>query len=353
MASLRARLQVLGLQELSNSAYELLDRPKKFKKRKLSDIPLPSVNDAWPKDETEARKEGDAFLAARRLPKASKPRSIWRVALVTGLAAVIIIGLSILIKIISKIDTRPEDDVITGRTTTSCDLLASNVSAIESAFYLNLRGAAHLSYFQARVIDVFWQLLVGAGGRLLLGWIAYIVFMDGLVRLMESTPLSYETYASIAFSTNSIYSTWFVLKGVFSTSGWRGKAFLTWFVLSSLYMLGFPNIISITGGYLAPSSTRLAMPDGSYISSDSNDLTNCYAAEVGELIGLPENHTVILGPQVKVAYTQYGTYSAAGYKSPDWALQYPLYFLLMNDSCGCGLVRACSGATNLSIRSIS
>ena len=74
-----------------------------------------------------------------------------------------------------------------------------------------MRGATHLTFTQAKAIDVIWQLFVGAGGRVVMAWIAYKVFMDGLARQLEGTPMSYQLYASMIFDTNSLFSVWYVI----------------------------------------------------------------------------------------------------------------------------------------------
>ena len=86
----------------------------------------------------------------------------------------------------------------------SCDLVSTNASAFEQAFRIDLRSSSQLSFATAKFIDVIWDLIIGQGGRLLLAWISYIVFMDGLARLMETSVVSYRLYTSIVFETSSL-----------------------------------------------------------------------------------------------------------------------------------------------------
>lgn len=53
------------------------------------------------------------------------------------------------------------------------------------------------------------------GGRLVMAWISYTVFMDGLTRLMERSPVSYNLYASLTFSTTTLFTAWYAMKSVF------------------------------------------------------------------------------------------------------------------------------------------
>ena len=145
--------------------------------------------------------------------------------------------------------------------------------------------------------DVIWQLFVGAGGRFLMAWIAYKVFMDGLTRHMEASPVSYQLYASLTFSTNTLFASWYAVKGVWYTKGWRSKIFLAWFSISTIYMLGFPTLMSATAGYLTPSTAGYQMNDGVFVVPQSPQLQYCYNVTAGALIGY-ENGTTAHGPPV-------------------------------------------------------
>lgn len=130
-----------------------------------------------------------------------------------------------------------------------------------------------------------------------MAWIAYKVFMDGLTRLMEQTPMSYQLYASLTFTTNSLFSTYYATKALFRSKGWRSKFFLSWFGLSTLYMLGFPTLMSATAGYLTPSTAGFNMTDGTFLTANSPELISCYNVTAGALVGY-KNGTVFPGPPV-------------------------------------------------------
>ena len=140
-----------------------------------------------------------------------------------------------------------------GKSAASCDLTYSHEGAFQSAFNINIRGKAHLSFTKAKAIDVFWQLIVGSGGRFMLAWISYKAFMDGLVRLTEQTPISYHIHTRLKFSTTSLHAILCALRGVYSCRKWRSRLIFFWFILSTLYVLGFPTLISATAGYISPS----------------------------------------------------------------------------------------------------
>ncbi len=189
----------------------------------------------------------------------------------------------------------------------TCDLETLNGNSVQSAFTINLRCSSHLTFAQAKAIDVTWDLFVGQGGRFFLGWISYKVFMDGLVRVMENSAVSHELYASIAFEPMCVMSIWNSLKALFMIKGWRSKAFLVWFCISTCYILAFSTLISAGSGYVTPSTAGFSMTDGSFLTASSDTLTRCFNLTDGALIGL-SNGTIVPGPPSYVVAEAESTY---------------------------------------------
>ena len=184
---------------------------------------------------------------------------------------------------------------------TSCDLVNNkNATRWQSTFQINLRGAAHLSFAQAKIIDLVFDLIIGQGGRLLLAAVSYIVFMDALVRSLETTAISHNLYASLVFSSTSLIATWRASKAVFFTPGWRAKLYLTWCALAMVYVLAFPTLIESMTGYVNPSSAGFQLANGQFVTSDSDDLKSCFNVTAGLLLGFDKNDTKAIGPPAHV-----------------------------------------------------
>ena len=268
-----------------------------------------------------------ARLPARTLPIRST-KDVVSSAFWTGLiATTIVVGLGVLV---SKLDLFLEYadtyvDLLSN--SVSCDLQVQNGGSLQNAFTINMRSATHLTFTEAKAIDVIWQLFVGAGGRFVMAWIAYKVFMDGLTRQLELSSMSYQLYASITFSTTSLFSVWYAVKAVYYTKGWRSKFFLAWFVLSTIYLLGFPTLMSAT----APSSAGFKIDNDTFITPDSSNLTTCYDVSDGALIDL-QNGTIADGPPV----SEYNFYDPSNYEEPSPAMLHdvqqnlPLFYGLYN-----------------------
>ena len=269
-------------------------------------------------------------LSPKTLPLRTTTQVVRRLFWTGILAIIIIIGLGVLIRMIPYF--LPHDYSFDLDSKISCDLSTNQGGKLQNAFALNLRGATHLSFTEARAIDVIWQLFVGAGGRFALAWVSYVVFMDGLTRLTEHTPVAYNLFATLTFSTTSIWSTYFALKAVYSSKGWRSKLFLLWFSLSTIYVLGFPTLMSATAGYVSPSTAGYKMSDGNFLTPDSDGLRSCYVVHHGALIG-QTNETIAPGPPVSVI-NPVSNEALGGYSEwpgdANFNKTYPLYASLLN-----------------------
>ncbi|XP_014560565.1 hypothetical protein COCVIDRAFT_12595 [Bipolaris victoriae FI3] len=111
------------------------------------------------------------------------------------------------------------------------------------------------TFTQVKVIDVAWDVIVGRGGQLLLGWINYRVFNEWLIYHMEMHFTSYKLYAAVAFETTTM-GTLGVLAREFLAFGKRTRRrFFRWLamlsmLLSTLYVLSFPTLMGAMTGYI-------------------------------------------------------------------------------------------------------
>ncbi|KAL2054314.1 hypothetical protein ABVK25_005455 [Lepraria finkii] len=251
----------------TDDSFELLEQSKTGQTSTLA-----SFNNDWTNQSSR--------LPARILPLRSTTHAVRSAFWMGLLTFVTVVGFSVLASDIWCFLLGAKRSDLLSKSA-SCDLQVRSGSSVQGAFTINMRGATHLTFTQAKAIDVIWQLFVGAGGRVVMAWIAYKVFMDGLARQLEGTPMSYQLYASMIFDTNSLFSVWYVLKAVYHTKGCRSKIFLIWFYLSTVYMLGFPTLTSAMAGYLTPSLTGFKMKDNTFVTTNNSLLTSCYNVSGG------------------------------------------------------------------------
>ncbi|KAK5696263.1 hypothetical protein LTR17_024368 [Elasticomyces elasticus] len=115
-------------------------------------------------------------------------------------------------------------------------------------------GFGAFTFPEAKAIDVAWDLIIGRGAQFLLTMLAYPVVRKVLLYTLESKPVSFHEYSSIAFdssiSATSLYPTLLRRRasGLFrpsSTRYWLRFAVL----LIGAYLLLFPTIVSTMTGY--------------------------------------------------------------------------------------------------------
>lgn len=103
------------------------------------------------------------------------------------------------------------------------------------------------SFTTAKSIDIAWDVIAGRGGQWLLGCITYKASLAGLVHVMESSPVSYELYASLAFRGNTATTLIALYKRVFSTRKYLPR--MIWLCYSVGYIIAFPTLMAALTGY--------------------------------------------------------------------------------------------------------
>lgn len=255
-------------------------------------------------DRSETLETEDVGKSTSRLPARPLEPYRRRWALI-GASVVVVLCSAALIALLRTLEYLLPDpgefDLVPGAQQISCDLTLPNNNSIENAFIINLRSATHLSFSEAKLIDVVWNLFIGQGGRLLMAWASYRAYMDELVCLLETTAVSYELYVYLVFDTTSLMATWKSTKALFQSRDWRSRVFLAWFGLATLYTLAFPSLMSAATGYVNPSTPSYRMSDGTWINAQSQDLTYCIPIYSGALIGR-SNSTIANGRPVSEGY---------------------------------------------------
>ncbi|KAK5722650.1 hypothetical protein LTR15_005882 [Elasticomyces elasticus] len=120
--------------------------------------------------------------------------------------------------------------------------------------------------------DVCWDVIVGRGGQILLIYIASRVFASSLAYLMESRPVSFEAYGTVAFSTGSMSSIIPYLRALVSKrypvnrlpSTWKTIRIFTMFALATIYTAAMPTLYSAMTGYAVVSGPALVVPPVKY-----------------------------------------------------------------------------------------
>lgn len=110
-------------------------------------------------------------------------------------------------------------------------------------------GLGSMPFTTAKFIDVLWDVVVGRGGQVLLTYVAYRVFMKSLARAMEGSPVSYHTFAALAFEPGTITGVIMLAKDFASNRTFRSKMVVSWVLMATLYIVAFPTLLSAMTGY--------------------------------------------------------------------------------------------------------
>ena len=105
-------------------------------------------------------------------------------------------------------------------------------------------------FFVSKSIDVVWDVVVGRGGQAILFYTAYRVFAKVLCCTMEKHAMSHRLYSSLAFEGVTFPTTWrLILDRQHWAAGWRARLTILGMILSSIYIISFPTLVSAMTGY--------------------------------------------------------------------------------------------------------
>lgn len=115
-------------------------------------------------------------------------------------------------------------------------------------------GFGRLPFSTVKIIDVLWDVLVGRGGQLCLGFMVYKTFTKSLIRIMERATVTYDTFWSINIEPTSVQSIYRISRDVVKTASFRFRSAVVLMACSSAYLIAFPIVVGAMTGY----STNIA-----------------------------------------------------------------------------------------------
>lgn len=124
-----------------------------------------------------------------------------------------------------------------------------------------------MTFAQAKVIDIVWDIVVGRGGQGILAIVSYRVFSKCLTRLIEREHLSatYRLYEAIVFRDASLQSIWQLCTSFTKNMKQRDSAAICWIILASAYVVVFPTWVSAMTGYSSNVSPFIETDSGSKV----------------------------------------------------------------------------------------
>jgi len=131
-------------------------------------------------------------------------------------------------------------------------------------FYINCAWG-DMSFQAAKAVDIAWDIAVGGGGQTLLAWITYKVSTKWLTKTMESAPVSYTTFESLAFTPPSFLRAWNIVPDIRTSRVMKARLTLIWIILSSLFVLSFSTLIAAMSGYNTNTFAAMQTYDGELV----------------------------------------------------------------------------------------
>ncbi|KAI1455161.1 hypothetical protein F4805DRAFT_437039 [Annulohypoxylon moriforme] len=171
------------------------------------------------------------------------------------------------------------------------NISAYNAWEASGFFEINL-GAGNLTFTQAKVIDITWDIIIGRGGQVLLASIPWRVFADYVATSMEFKPITYAVFSSIYVRTEpSILSTFRMTQTFIHGRGLKSKLAMVFVTLDILFLVAWPTFSGAMTGYTP--TVKAFVPDynGNYIPfSDFRPIA--YIIHDGPRINLTDDYAV-------------------------------------------------------------
>lgn len=143
----------------------------------------------------------------------------------------------------------------------------------------------HMTFSQAKALDVLWDIVVGRGGQFILLYIAFKVFTMALSRTMETEPVSYGTFESMAFTSPTFVSPFILIRDFVTNRGLRARVAVAWTIIASFYVLAFPTLNDTISGY--STNMQAFLKDNSGILVPWSNYTEVqFVINDGERVGL-------------------------------------------------------------------
>ncbi len=200
--------------------------------------------------------EEDGYLPARSFSTTSRRRRIWKHILVAVLAF-ILLGLPLI-----KMGYWPQDyDICSFEK----QVAGSSISGAQSLFRINI-AYGPLPFWLAKFIDVAWDVVVGRGSQVFLGWISYRVCTDCLMWIMESSAVSYDLYMTLTFSWTSLASLGPLPRFLWTRNQFSHKMVMVLLAIDIFWVGILPSVLGAMTGYLAENDRNVRLRSGKIIT---------------------------------------------------------------------------------------
>lgn len=120
-----------------------------------------------------------------------------------------------------------------------------------------------LSFTQAKVVDIVWDIGVGRLGQSLLAYFSWKAFSVYVRASMETTPVTYRTFwTSFMQNHASLRSIFHLMRDFASRRGLRSKLAMAFMIITMVFVMVFPTLASAMTGYTANNEAVIKFGNG-------------------------------------------------------------------------------------------
>ncbi|KAK4159999.1 hypothetical protein QBC43DRAFT_373433 [Cladorrhinum sp. PSN259] len=132
-----------------------------------------------------------------------------------------------------------------------------------SDFFQITLGSGKLSFTEAKVIDIVWDVVVGRGGQAVIGYISWVVLSKFVAVSIQQSPISYTTFWGVFLRQES------TLMGVYRLladrtfyRALRSKIAIVFAVTSLVFVVAFPTLADAMTGYAPTTDAFIPQKSG-------------------------------------------------------------------------------------------
>jgi hypothetical protein len=106
-----------------------------------------------------------------------------------------------------------------------------------------------LTFTEARLIDLGWNIIIGRGLQALVIYHSLCVARASLQRITEQVPVTYDFFAAASLFPTNILALPTLFGGIFVNNGWRPRLISFWLFASCAFVLILPTLVDAMTGY--------------------------------------------------------------------------------------------------------
>ncbi|KAF2848402.1 hypothetical protein T440DRAFT_556724 [Plenodomus tracheiphilus IPT5] len=136
----------------------------------------------------------------------------------------------------------------------------------KSGFFQITLGHGQLSFTQAKVIDVAWDIVCGRGGQVVVAFVSWRVFANYVTTSMEVAPVTFSTYRTVFLQNESMFTAIpRLLRDFTRRRGLHSKVAMAFMIATMFFIWSFPSFASSMTGYSGNVKAYIQDDDSNYI----------------------------------------------------------------------------------------